>query len=390
MRYDFDTVLDRHNTASLKWDSGRQDLLPMWVADMDLPVAPEIIQTMRERLEHPILGYSIQSDDYYNAVIGWFSSRYQFHIRREWICHAPGIVAGLHFIVQAATKPTDKVLVLTPSYYQFYKAAEDNGRACVRCPLRIENNRYVIDFALLEELAARDDVTLMLLCNPHNPGGRCWTREELKQVGDICLRHHVLLVSDEIHCDLTLGESRYTPLGTVGQEILENAIICVAPSKTFNLAGMQTSCLIIADERIRSLYMQRLVVNGIKRPNALGMVAMTAAYTKGAAWLEQCKAYLTENMRFMEAYLRENIPEFKLMDMEATYLAWIDVSGLGGKPGAYHGYLEEVGKLWLDGGAMFGPEGENFERLNFACSRQTLADALNRMKRAADAMREMV
>lgn len=390
MRYDFDTVLDRHNTASLKWDSGKPDLLPMWVADMDLPVAPEIIGAMQERLRHPVLGYSIQSDEYYQAVIGWFSGRYQFHIRREWICHAPGIVAGLHFIVQSMTEKSDKVLVLTPSYYQFYKAAEDNGRECVRCPLRIENNRYTIDFDLLEDMAARDDVKLMLFCNPHNPGGRCWTAEELKRVGEICLKHHVLLVSDEIHCDLTLDGSRYTPMGTVGQEILENAIICVAPSKTFNLAGMQTSCLIIANEQIRSLYMQRLTMHGIKRPNALGMVAMIAAYTQGAEWLEQCKGYLTENMHFIKAYLQQNIPEFKLMDMEATYLAWIDVSGLGGRPGMYHSYLEEVGKLWLDGGSMFGPEGENFERLNFACSRQTLEEALMRMRDAADAMRSAV
>ena len=387
MRYDFDTVIDRHNTASLKWDSGKSDLLPMWVADMDLPVAPEIMDALKRRLEHPVLGYSIQTDEYFNSVIDWFGQRYQFKIQREWINHSPGIVAGLHFLVQAMTKPTDKVLVLTPSYYQFYKSVEDNGRECVRCPLMIEDNRYVINFDLFEQLAAREDVTMFILCNPHNPGGRCWTAEELRRLGEICIRNHVLVISDEIHCDLTLGEHHYQPYGALGQDLMDNAIICVAPSKTFNLAGMQTSCIIISNEQLRANYKKLVTTLGIMRPNALGMVAMIAAFREGAPWLQACKEYLTENYQVMKAYLQEHIPEFKPMEMEATYLAWIDVSGLRGAPGTYHTYLENVGKLWLDGGSMFGPEGENFERLNFACSRATLLDALNRMRLAAEAMR---
>lgn len=387
MRYNFDTVVDRHNTASLKWDSGKSDLLPMWVADMDLPVAPEVIDALKQRLEHPVLGYSIQTDAYYDAVIGWFSQRYRFEIEKEWISHSPGIVAGLHFLVQAMTGPSDKVLVLTPSYYQFYKSVWDNGRECVRCPLILENNRYTVDFGQFEKLAAREDVTLFILCNPHNPGGRCWTREELCRMGEICARHHVLVVSDEIHGDLTLAENRYQPYGALGQEFMDNAVICVAPSKTFNLAGLQTSCIIISNEGLREKYRKLLTTHGIMRPNVLGMTAMIAAYTKGGPWLSDCKAYLTENFRLMERYFRENIPEFRLMDMEATYLAWIDVSGLGGSPGTYHSYLESVGKLWLDGGAMFGREGENFERLNFACPRTMLLDALERMRAAAEAMR---
>ena len=387
MKYDFDTVINRRNTASLKWDSGKSELLPMWVADMDLPVAPEIIADLKKRLDHPVLGYSIQTDEYYQAVIGWFSSRYQFSIQKEWISHSPGIVAGLHFLVQAMTRPEDKVLVLTPSYYQFYKSVEDNGRACVRCPLVVENNRYVVDYQRFEQLAAREDVTVFMLCNPHNPGGRCWTAEELRRMGEICIRHHVLVISDEIHCDLTLGENRYQPYGALGEEFMDNAIVCVAPSKTFNLAGMQTSCIIISNEQIRDKYKKLMVTQGIMRPSVLGMVAMIGAFTKGEPWLDACKAYLTENYRYMCSYFQKYIPEFKPMDMEATYLAWIDVSGLGGSPGMYHGYLETVGKLWLDGGSMFGPEGENFERLNFACSRSTLEDALERMRIAADAMR---
>lgn len=389
MRYDFDTVIDRRGTDSLKWDSGKSDMLPMWVADMDLPVAPEIMDALKRRLEHPILGYSIKSDDYFSAVMGWFSRRYQWQMKPEWICHAPGIVAGLHFIVQAFTKLTDKVLSLAPAYYQFYKAAEDNGRECLRCPLVVENNRYVVDYQRFEEMAAREDVTLFLLCNPHNPGGRCWTAEELRRLAEICQRHGVLVVSDEIHCDLALDGNRYCPYAVAaGEELMENAIVCVAPSKSFNLAGLQTSCVVIPNEKIRAAYDQKLLTLGIKRPNALGMVAMIAAYTQGEPWLQACTAYLTENFRFMKEYLAAYIPEFKPMDMEATYLAWIDVSGLGGEPGAYHGYQERVGKLWLDGGSMFGAEGVNYERLNFACSRATLTDALERMRRSADAMRE--
>ena len=387
MKYNFDEVIDRRNTASLKWDSGKQELLPMWVADMDLAVAPEIIAAMKARLDHPILGYSIQTDAYYNSVIDWSSGRYRFQIQKEWISHSPGIVAGLHFLVQAMTKPTDKVLSLTPSYYQFYKSTWDNGRDVVRCPLLVENNRYVVDFALFEELASREDVTLFMLCNPHNPGGRCWTVEELRHMGEICKKHGVLVISDEIHCDLTLGGNAYHPYGAVGEDLLDNAIVCVAPSKTFNLAGMQTSCVIIANDQLREKYRKLMVTHGIMRPNAMGMVAMIAAYTQGAPWLEACKAYLTENYETMKQFFQQYIPEFKPMDMEATYLAWIDVSGLGGTPGMYHEYLENVGKLWLDGGSMFGPEGANYERLNFACSRETLMDALNRMRLAAEAMR---
>ena len=386
MKYNFDQVIDRHNTASLKWDSGKQDMLPMWVADMDLAVAPEVIDELKKRLDHPILGYSIQTDDYYNAVINWFGNRYGFHIERDWISHSPGIVAGLHFLVQALTKPTDRVLCLTPSYYQFYKSTWDNGRQIVRCPLVLENNRYVVDFELFERLASEDDVTMFMLCNPHNPGGRCWTTDELRKMGEICKKHNVLVVADEIHCDLTLGDGVYHPYGAVSEELLEQAVICAAPSKTFNLAGMQTSCIIIPNEQIREKFRKLMTTHGIMRPNALGMVAMIAAYTKGAAWLEECKVYLTENYKAIDRYLREHIPEFRLMDMEATYLAWIDVSGLG-DPEVYHKYLQEVGKLWLDAGTMFGPEGKNYERLNFACSRKTLMDALDRMRLAADAMR---
>lgn len=387
MNYDFDTVLDRRGTASLKWDTGKPDLLPMWVADMDLPVAPEIIRALKRRLDHPVLGYSIQSEAYYAAVTGWFEKRYRFRIHPEWICHAPGIVAGLHFIVQAMTGPSDKILILTPSYYQFYKAAEDNRRDYVSCPLVVENNRYTVDFDRFEQLAVREDVKLFMLCNPHNPGGRVWTAGELRRMGEICARCHVLVVSDEIHCDLTLGENRYTPYGLAAPELLAESVICVAPSKSFNLAGMQTSCLLIPDEALRKKYQQHMVMCGIKRPNVLGMTAMIAAYTEGAEWLAACRAYLTQNFQFMREYLQENIPELEPMDMEATYLAWIRVSGLGGEPGMYHRYLEDCGGLWLDSGSMFGTDGEQYERLNFACSRTVLADALERMKKAAEAMR---
>lgn len=379
LKYDFDQVIPRRGTNSSKWDTGGADVLPMWVADMDFAIAKPISDALKKRADHPVLGYSIAPPEYYQSVINWFERRHHWKIEREWFAHSPGIVPALHFLVKTYLKRGDKILLQYPVYYPFFGAAQKNQINIAENRLLYQNGRYEIDFADFETKAKEPDVKLFYLCSPHNPGGRIWTREELKKMAEICITNNVIIVSDEIHCDLVFPGNKHIPLASISNEIAQHTISCVAPSKTFNLAGLQTSCLIIPNPTLKGVYEKFLDSLGIMRPNAFGIAALIAAFQEGEEWLEELLVYLKGNLDYVRNYLKENIPEIKIMEPDATYLIWLDFTGLKIDSRTFHELLLKKGKVWLDEGYMFGQSGEGFERINIACPRVTLEEGLRRI-----------
>lgn len=381
MKYNFDEIIERRGTGSYKWDSTNdQEVLPMWVADMDFRVAQPIIDALIKRTEHGVFGYSIQVEEYYNAIINWFERRHDWKIDRNWISHSPGIVPALHFFTKVFVKPGDKIMMHSPVYYPFFGSASRNNIEVVFNRLIYNGGRYEIDFCEFERIARDPSVKAFYLCSPHNPGGRIWSREELERMGKICTDNGVLVVADEIHCDLVYPGRKHVPYGTLPGRIADNSIICVAPSKTFNLAGLQTSCLIMRDAAIKKQYDRFLASLGIMRPNAYGIVGMTAAYTHGDEWLDQLISYLNDNLTFLKDYLKNNIPQVKIMEPDATYLVWMNFSELKIDGKTLHDILLKEGKVWLDEGYIFGEAGEGFERINIACPRSVLEEGLNRIR----------
>lgn len=380
MNYDFDKIINRRGTASLKWDTCEPDILPLWVADMDFQVAEPIRQAMEERVAHGIYGYGEPQPAYYESVCGWFARRHGWKLQKEWLSYSPGIVSALHFFCNCYLNPGEKVMMMDPVYYPFFAAAQRNHVPVEKSRLVIEEGKYQVDFADFEKKAADPAVKMFILCNPHNPGGRCWTREELERMARICIDNGVLIISDEIHCDLTLNGNRYTPYASISKEIADHTVTCVAPSKTFNLAGLQTSCIVIPNQELKERYDTFLRSIGIMRPGVLGMTGFQAAYEKGDAWLDQLLAYLNGNLAFLKRYLDEHLPKVRIMEPEATYLVWMDFREYGIEPEELHRKLKEEGRVWLDEGYLFGESGNYYERINIACPRSILKDALDRMK----------
>jgi cystathionine beta-lyase len=380
MKYEFNRVIDRRGSNSLKWDTGSSDVLPMWVADMDLPVAEPIIKALKDKVDHRIFGYSITTDEYYNAAIGFFERRHGISFKKEWFSHAPGIVPALHFFTQCFMEPGDKVMMHSPVYYPFFGSAYKNDIAVEFNELKVVNDRYEIDFEDFEAKAADEKVKMFYMSNPHNPGGRVFTREELKRMGDICVANNVIIVSDEIHCDLLYNGNKHISIATLSPEIQQNTITCIAPSKTFNIAGLQTSCLVIPNTEIKEVYDKFLGSIGIMRPNVFGISSLAAAYNEGDEWLDQLLEYLHDNLDFMRNYIKENIPGMKIMEPDATYLIWLDFRDMDIDSEEFHKILLEDGKVWLDEGYMFGEVGKGFERINIACPRDTLKEGLDRIK----------
>lgn len=380
MKYDFDQVIERRGTASLKWDTCAPDVLPMWVADMDFAVAEPIEQAMKERAAHPIYGYGEPPASYYESVCGWFQRRHGWDIRREWLSYSPGIVSALHFFYNCYLEPGEKVMMMDPVYYPFFAAAQRNNVTVEKSRLKIQDGKYRVDFADFEAKAADPRVKMFILCNPHNPGGRCWEKEELERMARICIDNGVLIISDEIHCDLTLNGNHYTPCASISPEITDHTVTCVAPSKTFNIAGLQTSCIVISNKELKDRYDTFLRSIGIMRPGVMGMAGFQAAYEKGGEWLDQLLVYLNGNLAFLKEYIAENLPFVRIMEPEATYLVWMDFREYGMEPEELHRKLLEEGKVWLDEGYLFGDSGNYYERINIACPRSVLKDALDRMK----------
>lgn len=383
--FGFDKTWDRTGTYSFKYDRrkelfGHEDILPMWVADMDLPVSPAIQNALKERTEHPIFGYTMRPEIYYESIRNWVSERYHWDIGTEWIQFSPGVVPALNMLVQQFTKPGDAVILQSPVYHPFFYAIRNNNRKLLNNQLIEQDGRYTIDFDHLADIAK--EAKMLLFCHPHNPVGRSWRREELIKLGEICLEHNVLIVSDEIHADLTLPGYRHIPLASVLPGLEEITFTCIAPSKTFNLAGLSTSSVIISNEKLRkrfSLFLERLHLN---MGNLFGTTASIAAYTHGAEWLEATLDYIANNIKYVDTFLNEEIRDISKSPTEATYLLWLDFRKLNLDPESLNRFVIEDAGLGLNDGPMFGPGGEGFQRMNIACSQETVIQAMDRLKKA--------
>lgn len=380
MEYDFDKIVSRRGTNSYKWDTPEaEDVLPMWVADMDFQTAPAVVRAVERRAAHGIYGYTKVPDVYYEAVVGWFVGRHGWRIRPEWMIYTSGVVPAVSAIIQALTEPGDRVIVQTPAYNCFFSSIRNSGCELSANRLLYREGCYTIDFDDLETKAADPKARLLLLCNPHNPSGRVWTPAELRRIGEICLRHGVLVVSDEIHCELTYEGHDYTPFATLSEEFQQRSVTCLSPSKAFNLAGLQIANIVAADEDIRRRIDRAINVNEVCDMNPFGVEALIAAYNEGGSWLNALRQYLWENFRYLVAYLAEHLPALTVVPLEGTYLAWIDCRSLGvGSERMAQRLLDEA-RLMVNPGTLYGPGGEGFIRLNFACPRAVLAEGLERL-----------
>ncbi len=389
MRYDFDEIIPRRNTNSYKWDSAADaDVLPLWVADMDFRTAAPIVEALQRRVAHGIFGYTRVPDAYYDAVTDWFARRHGWTIRRDWMIYTSGVVPALSAVIKALTVPGDKVLVQTPVYNCFFSSIRNNGCGMVSSPLTYEDRTYRMDFEDLERKAADERVKVMLLCNPHNPAGRVWTREELTRLGDICLRHGVTVVSDEIHCELVYPGHTYTPFAYLSEEFRQHSVTCVSPSKSFNMAGLQIATIVAADDDMRRRIDKAININEVCDVNPFGVLATIAAYNEGEEWLTQLLAYLHANYRYMQAYCEEYLPDFPLTRLEGTYLVWMDTRALHQPSEELEHRLTQEARLWLNAGTMYGAEGEGFMRWNIACPKSVLHEGLERFRQYAEAHRQ--
>lgn len=381
MRYDFDTIIPRHGTNSYKWDSAADaGVLPMWVADMDFQTAPAIVNALQRRVSHGIFGYTRVPDGYYEAVTNWFERRHGWTIRKDWIIYTSGVVPAISAIIKALTGPGDKVLVQTPVYNCFFSSIRNNGCRCVSSPLVRLGDTFVIDYEDLEAKASDPDVKILLLCNPHNPAGRVWTRDELLQVGDICLRNGVTVVSDEIHCELTYPGHDYTPFASLSEQFLQNSVTCLSPSKAFNTAGLQIANIVSADEGMRRKIDKAININEVCDVNPFGVEATIAAYNEGEEWLDALREYLEANYQCMKSFCREYLPDFPVAALEGTYLVWMDCPSLHMASEELERLLLEKARLWLNAGTMYGSEGEGSMRWNIACPRPVLIKGLKRFR----------
>lgn len=378
MKYDFDKTIDRRATNSYKWDSAPEGVLPMWVADMDFRTAPAIIDALQKRVAHGIFGYTRVPDAYYDAVTSWFSRRHGWDIDREWIIYTSGVVPAVSAVIKALTVPGDKVIVQTPVYNCFFSSIRNNGCEIVSNPLRRTADTYEMDFDALERCATDPRAKVMLLCNPHNPAGRVWTPDELTRLGNICLRNGVTVVADEIHCELVYQGFKYTPFASLSDAFLHRSVMCLSPSKAFNIAGLQIANIVAFDNDLRSRIDKAININEVCDVNPFGVAATIAAYNEGEEWLNQLVDYLHGNYEAMAEFCRRELPEFPITRLEGTYLVWMDCSSLGMPSDALEHALLDDARLWLNAGTMYGAEGEGYMRWNIACPRSVMLDGLNR------------
>lgn len=386
MKYDFETVVKRKGVGSGKWDQMKSlnpevgdNVVPLSVADMEFKNAPEIIEGLKSYLDETILGYTGATDGYYNSVIKWMEERHGFRPEREWFALATGVVPALNKMVQAFTGPGDAVLIMTPVYYPFKMAVEQNNRRLVTNELILNGDKYEIDFEDFENKAKDPDVKLLILCSPHNPVGRVWTKEELTKMAEICLRNGVYILSDEIHFDLIMPGFEHVSMGTFSDEYLDNCAVCTAPSKTFNLAGFQTSNIFIKNKEKHDLFES---VKGYRSLNILGYKACELAYTHCEKWLEELIAVIDTNKKYVEDFVSEKLPEIKVFELQGTYLQWLDFRALGMDHKELEQFMQKKALLFLDEGYMFGEGGEGFERFNLACPTWVIKEAMERLYEA--------
>lgn len=388
MQYDFDTKINRRSTSSMKWNVPEGEL-PMWVADMDFRTAPEIITAIKERAEHGIYGYTEVSEEWYAAVSNWWKKRHHFQIEKEWLVFCTGVVPAISSIVRKMTTVGENVVVQTPVYNIFFNSILNNGRNVLENKLKLDGQEYSIDFEDLEEKLSHPQTTLMILCNPHNPIGKIWNKETLERIGELGEKHHVLIVSDEIHCDLTKPGSSYIPFASVSEACRRNSITCLAPTKAFNLAGLQTAAVLIPNETIRHKVNRGLNTDEVAEPNVFAVNAAVAAFEQGEQWLDALREYLWENRRFAEEYIQSEIPDIKLLPADATYLLWLDCRSLIGSSTEFCDFIRKETGLYLSDGNGYR-NGEGFLRMNIACPKSVVQDGLMRLKKSIPAYTKWV
>lgn len=382
-RESFDTLVDRRGTHSLKWDV-KENELPMWVADMDFKTAPVIIDAIKKRVEHGVFGYSIIPDEWNDAYIRWWEERHGFHIEKDWLIFSTGVVPILSSVVRKLTTPAENVLIMTPVYNIFFNSIVNNGRNVLECPLSYSDGEYSIDFDALEDAMAQPQTTMMIFCNPHNPVGKIWDRDTLAKVGELAKKHHVIVVSDEIHCDITDPGKGYIPFASVSDTCREISVTCVAPTKAFNMAGLQTAAAIVPDEFLRHKVNRGLNTDEVAEPNAFAIWAAIAAFNEGGEWLDALREYIYENKLIVDTYVKDQLPQVKLVRSEATYLLWLDCTGICSNSEELADFIREKTGLYLSDGVQYGRTGEHFLRLNVACQKSRLMDGLLRLKRGID------
>lgn len=385
--FDFDSVIDRKNTTCLKYDFPDEygvphDTIPFWIADMDFKVADCITEALRARIDHGIYGYSDTGSSYFQALADWEKKHFNWDIRAEWLIKTPGVVPAINVAVKALTQENDAVLINRPVYHPFHVAVTQNNRKLVNSPLILTDGHYEIDFADMEEKIKNNDVKAAILCSPHNPVGRVWTKEELETYGKICRKYNVTVICDEIHADFVFKGHRHIPFASLNEDAADMSVTCTAPSKTFNIAGLQTSNILIPNETIRRKFKTVLESFGYERPNVMGIIAAEAAYLSGEEWLTAVWEYIENNLAFTREFLRSKLPKMKLIEPEGTYLLWIDCNAYPMTDKELEDKLLHEAKLWLDMGSMFGPEGDKFLRFNIACPKSVLEEGLNRLYEA--------
>lgn len=390
---DFETIVDRKETYCLKYDFAKErnmpeDVMPLWVADMDFKVSSYIQEALLKQVEHGIFGYSEVKEDYFEALKKWTKKHYEWEIEPQWLLKTPGIVFALAMAVKAFTQEGDAVLIQQPVYYPFSEVISDNGRRVVSNTLiQNEKGSYEIDFRDFEDKIVNEKIKLFFLCNPHNPVGRVWSEEELKRLGDICYKHHVIVVSDEIHADFVF-KGKHRVFASLKEEYKEISIVATSPSKTFNIAGLQVSNIFIPNQEIRRKFKKQIDAAGYSQLNVLGLIAAKAAYEHGEEWYEKMHEYVAGNIVYTKQFIEERIPEIKLVENEGTYLLWIDFRGLHLSEDELEDLIIHKAKLWLDSGRIFGKAGKGFQRINVACPRKTLTEALTRVEQAVKELRK--
>lgn len=385
-KFDFDEVLDRRGTASEKWDFmkerfGYEDLLPLWVADMDFRSPQPVIEALVSRAKHGVFGYTGLTQSYYDSVISWYKRKYNWAIRKDWIVFTPGVIPAIAYAIRSFTNPGDKIIVQTPVYYPFFNTIEANGRQVLENPLKFKNDHYEMDFDDLEKKAKDPRAKMMILCSPHNPIGRVWTRKELTRLGEICTENGLLVISDEIHSDIRYPGIVFTNFATISGEFANNSITCTSASKTFNLAGLQISNIIIPNDKIRQNFQNAVSTMGMDLPNSFSGLAVQVAYDRCGTWLDQLLTYLKGNLDFLKEFIKKNIPEVKVIEPQATYLVWLDFRKIEPDPEKLQKLLLKDAKVAFVEGNIFRSGGDGFERINIACPRSVLKKALEQMAR---------
>jgi len=392
MKYDFNQICDRKNTNCFKWDFiqsifGNDDVIPMWVADMDFPVATPIVEALKRRVEHEFYGYTKASTDVIQSVVDRMWDKYAWKIKPEWIVFTPGVVPALNIAVRMLTHPGDEIILQEPVYYPFFPAVTSSGCQIVNNQLKLINGRYEMDYEDLEHqfharigmLPVPNRIKAIMLCNPHNPVGRLWSKEELTKLGDIAIKHGVIVISDEIHCELLFKDHQHTPFASISEEFEQNSIVCMSPSKTFNLAGLEVSSIIIPNKKLRHLFINTRT-GILPEPNLFGYTALEAAYRFGDEWLDQLLDYLQGNLDFLLKYFANRIPKIKVIKPQGTYLIWLDCRDLGMDDMTLRNFMRDKAKVGFDDGFLFGSGGSGFQRMNIACPRPILEEALIRIE----------